>query len=75
MTTRTSSLRADIDLEAPGKRVGHVRLPHSVHESAYGWIPIPIAVVRGGEGPTVLLTAGNHGDEYEGQIALLKLVR
>jgi predicted deacylase len=75
MSPRTSPLRADIDLEAPGKRVGHVRLPHSVHESAYGWIPIPIAVIRGGEGPTVLLTAGNHGDEYEGQIALLKLVR
>ena len=67
MTTRTSSMRADIDLEAPGKRVGHVRLPHSVHESAYGWIPIPTAVVRGGEGPAVLLTAGNHGDEYEGR--------
>ena len=75
MTARKSPLRADIDLEAPGKRVGHVRLPYSSHESAYGWIPIPIAVVRGGEGPTVLLTAGNHGDEYEGQIALLKLVR
>jgi len=27
MTTSTSPLRADIDLEAPGKRVGHVRLP------------------------------------------------
>jgi len=75
MTTSTSPLRADIDLEAPGKRVGHVRLPYSAHESAYGWIPIPIAVIRGGEGPTVLLTAGNHGDEYEGQIALLKLIR
>ena len=33
-----SPARADIDLEAPGKRVGHVRLPHSTHESAYGWI-------------------------------------
>ena len=28
-----------------------------------------------GAGPSVLLTAGNHGDEYEGQIALLKLIR
>jgi predicted deacylase len=75
MTVKRSPLRADIDLEAPGKRVGHVRLMYSSHESAYGWIPIPIAVIRGGEGPTVLLTAGNHGDEYEGQIALLKLIR
>ena len=67
--------RADIDLEAPGKRLGHVRVPWSSHESAYGWIPVPICVIRGGPGPDVLLTAGNHGDEYEGQIALLKLLR
>jgi predicted deacylase len=31
--------------------------------------------IRGGDGPTALLTAGTHGDEYEGQIALLALVR
>lgn len=70
-----SPLRADIDLDAAGRHVGHVRLPHSTHESAYGWIPVPIAVIGGGAGPSVLLTAGNHGDEYEGQIALLKLIR
>ena len=45
MTTKPSPVRADIDLEAPGKRVGHVRVPHSTHESAYGWIAVPIAVV------------------------------
>ena len=67
--------RADIDLEAPGKRLGHVRVPWSSHESAYGWIPVPIGVIRGSPGPDVLLTAGNHGDEYEGQISLLKLMR
>jgi predicted deacylase len=75
MTASVSPLRADIDLDAPGRHVGHVRLPHSTHESAYGWIPVPIASIKGGEGPSVLLTAGNHGDEYEGQIALLKLIR
>ena len=72
---RPSAVRADIDLDAPGKRFGHIRVPHSTHESAYGWIAIPIAVIRGGPGPDVLLTAGNHGDEYEGQITLLKLMR
>ena len=75
MTSKPSPLSVDIDLEAPGKRFGHIRVPHSTHESAYGWIAIPIAVIRGGTGPDVLLTAGNHGDEYEGQIALLKLMR
>ena len=34
---------------------------------------IPVTVIRRGEGPTVLFTGGNHGDEYEGPIALSKL--
>jgi predicted deacylase len=34
-----------------------------------------IAVIRNGTGPTAFLMAGNHGDEYEGQIALCKLIR
>ena len=34
---------------------------------------IPICVIRNGEGPTALLTGGNHGDEYEGPLALFDL--
>jgi N-alpha-acetyl-L-2,4-diaminobutyrate deacetylase len=34
---------------------------------------IPISVIRNGEGPTALLTGANHGDEYEGPIALTDL--
>ena len=34
---------------------------------------IPIAVIRNGRGPTALLTGANHGDEYEGPIALADL--
>jgi len=36
---------------------------------------IPITVAKSGDGPTVLLTGGNHGDEYEGPIALFDLAR
>ena len=36
---------------------------------------IPIAVTRNGTGPTALLTGGNHGDEYEGPLALYDLAR
>ena len=46
-----------------------------MHRSAYGWVPIPVAYIKNGEGPRVLLMAGNHGDEYEGQVALGKLIR
>ena len=74
MPTR-STLRADIDLHAPGKASGFVRIPHSVQRSAYGWIPVPITCIQNGEGPSVLMMAGNHGDEWEGQIGLGNLIR
>lgn len=72
-----SRIRSDLDLDdrTPGKRVGWLRIPQSRHESGYGVIPVPIAVLDGGEGPSVLLTAGNHGDEYEGQAVLRDLIR
>jgi len=70
-----SRLSADIDLMAEGKATGFVRVPHSVHRSAYGWIPIPIARIKNGDGPDVLMQAGNHGDEWEGQIGLGNLIR
>lgn len=68
-----SRIQVDIDLAADGKHAGHARLPHSVNRSAYGWLPMPIASIRHGEGPTILLMAGTHGDEYEGQIVLTRL--
>ena len=70
-----SLIWTDVDYEREGKQVDWLHLPYSVTRSAYGTIAIPIAVIRNGEGPTVFLMAGNHGDEYEGQIALTKLVR
>jgi uncharacterized protein len=70
-----SRLAADIDLSAEGKATGFVRVPHSVHRSAYGWIPIPIVRIKNGDGPNVLMQAGNHGDEWEGQIGLGNLIR
>ena len=73
--TRTSRITSEIDFGRDGKQQCFLRLPHSIHRSAYGWIAIPIIVLKNGTGPTVLLTAGNHGDEYEGQLALMKLCR
>jgi predicted deacylase len=71
--TRPSRVGCPLDLESPGKRLGHLRVPHSSNRSAYGWIGVPIGVIVGGEGPTIYLGGGNHGDEYEGPITLLRL--
>ena len=71
----SSPVVAEVDLGAAGRQVGHLRVPQSRDDSGWGTIPVPIVVVANGSGPTVLLTAGNHGDEYEGQVALLDLAR
>jgi len=65
----------EIDFDAHGKQHGYVRLPHSVHRSAYGFLPVPIVQIKNGEGPAVLVMAGVHGDEYEGQLAISKLIQ
>jgi predicted deacylase len=64
----------EIDFEKSGKQVGVLHMPYSVTRSGYGMIDIPIAVIGNGDGPSVLLMAGNHGDEYEGQITLNRLI-
>jgi predicted deacylase len=71
---RGTRISCPLDFERNGRQVGHLRLPYSSDRSAYGWIGIPIAVLKNGEGPTVYLGAGNHGDEYEGQIVLARLI-
>jgi len=71
----SSPITCDVDLDAVGKHAGNLRLPHSVHRSAYGYLPLPVVSIKHGSGPTVLLMAGNHGDEYEGQVALCTLAR
>ncbi|WP_372802156.1 N(2)-acetyl-L-2,4-diaminobutanoate deacetylase DoeB [Paracoccus seriniphilus] len=62
-----------IPLDQPGKHHGFLRLPYSRNDSAWGSVMIPITVIVGGRGPTALLTGGNHGDEYEGPVALQEL--
>lgn len=70
-----SRISIDIPLDENGKRSGIARLPHSVHRSAYGWLPIPLVSIRNGDGPRILLMSGTHGDEYEGQITLTRLAQ
>lgn len=64
-----------IDLDARGVQHGFLRLPYSRDDSAWGSVMMPIAVIRNGDGPVALLTGGNHGDEYEGPLALYELAR
>ncbi len=75
MSSTCTRIESEIDIGEDGKHFGFLRIPHSVHRSAYGWLPMPVACIKNGDGPTALLMAGNHGDEYEGQVALTKLAQ
>ena len=70
-----SPVSPTIDLDATGVHHGFLRLPYSRDDSAWGSVMIPLTVIRNGKGPTALLTGGNHGDEYEGPLALFDLAR
>ncbi|MDH3670750.1 MAG: N(2)-acetyl-L-2,4-diaminobutanoate deacetylase DoeB [Gammaproteobacteria bacterium] len=72
---KPSRVTSDVDLTADGKQFGYLSVPHSRNDSAWGSVRVPIVVAKNGDGPTVFFTGGNHGDEYEGPIALLKLAR
>ena len=70
-----SRVIVEIDYAQTGKQFGVLRVPQSRNDSGWGTVAIPIVVMANGSGPTVLFTAGNHGDEYEGQVAAMNLAR
>ena len=72
---RENPISASVDFQRDGVQHGHLKLPYSRDDSAWGAVMIPVCVVKNGDGPTALLTGGNHGDEYEGPVALSRLAQ
>lgn len=72
---KDSPLRPTVDFDADGVQHGYLKIPYSGDDSAWGAVMIPVTVIKNGNGPTALLTGGNHGDEYEGPIALWDLTK
>ena len=67
------NLTENLNFSQDGKHFSALKIPHSTNTSGWGSLLLPVIVIRNGDGPTVLFTGGNHGDEYEGPIALRKL--
>lgn len=63
-----------IDISVDGKQHGFLSLPCVSARSALGTVQIPVCVIRNGDGPTVTLLAGSRGDEFDGQVALHRLI-
>ena len=66
-------ISATIDFNKNGVQHGFLQVPHSRNDSAWGSVMIPITVAKNGDGPGAVFTGANHGDEYEGPIALQNL--
>ncbi len=68
-------LFTSLNLHLNGKQLGFLQVPYSHNLGGWANVMIPMTVIRNGQGPTVLVLGGNHGDEYQGQIAAMKLSR
>lgn len=71
----SSPIRASVDYQQIGKQHGHLHVPYSYNLGGWANLLIPITVIQGGTGKTALVMAGNHGDEYPGQVAIGRLLR
>lgn len=69
----SSRVSTDIDLAMTGRQIGDLRIRWSDNRCPLGHYPVPIVCIAGDSGPTVLLTGGVHGDEFEGPAALMRL--
>jgi N-alpha-acetyl-L-2,4-diaminobutyrate deacetylase len=70
-----TQIHSTVDFERPGKQCGLLCVPYSYNLGGWANLLIPIAVVNNGPEATALVMAGNHGDEYPGQVAILRLMR
>ena len=66
----------ELPMDAPGKTWARINIPYSDNRAGWGTKFVPACLVNGDQpGQAALLMAGNHGDEYETEIALMKLAR
>ncbi len=70
-----TQISTNIDFDKQGQQQGTLSIPYSYNLSGWSQMQVPISMIANGDGPTVLLMAGNHGDEYPGQIAIMRLMR
>jgi predicted deacylase len=71
----SGTVSCSFDFSATGKHSGYLKIGDSTNNSGWATYHVPIIMISNGEGPTVLVLGGNHGDEYEGQIVASTLSR
>ena len=69
------SVASTIDYDREGKQFDNLRIVQSAGPTGWHTTLIPVISIRNGDGPTLLLLGGTHGDEVDGPVVLLKLAR
>ena len=70
-----TQIHSTIDWTKSGRQDGHLFIPYSYNLAGWANLMVPVTMLAKGSGPTALVLAGNHGDEYPGQVAILRLCR
>ena len=68
-----SRIRSSINLEKMGHQVGELMIPWSDNTVPLGYHPIPVINIKNGNGKKLLIIGGNHGDEFEGPSAIMRV--
>jgi len=73
LDVRTVHYHGSIDFDRPGKSLYEVAFHY---DGEWGNALVPLVVINGeaGPGPGVAVFGGTHGDEYEGQVAVWRLM-
>ena len=71
----SGTVNCTFDLTKDGIQAGYLKVGDSTNNSGWTTYNVPIISIKNGAGPRALVLAGNHGDEYEGQIAATTLSR
>jgi predicted deacylase len=71
----STTVSCSTDLDAEGKSTGYLVIGDSTNNSGWANFHVPVVKIKNGAGPTVLILAGNHGDEYEGQFAAREIAQ
>lgn len=70
-----TQIHSTVDFDRPGRQLGHLCVPYSYNLGGWANLLVSVAVLNNGPGRTALVLAGNHGDEYPGQLAIMRLMR
>jgi len=74
MDLSATRIKTELDFDCDGRQIGDFRLRPSDNTRSLGYHPIPVACLKNGQGPTLLVCGGTHGDEFEGTAAIMRLI-